>query len=165
MYNRRTHNYVQFITLIYSWRNRVQREWHGKAEWVCLNGYSHTSLLPRVQERRDTGGEVQVLALPRATYDLEQGIWLSWVSGSFSRKQESMLSKIPAPLQQFSHLHFLLTLNHGQSCQHAWGGEEDLGSLLGTTIVFNIFVLLQPPMGGQTSEKINKTLPFYLRLI
>lgn len=29
---------------------------------------------PRVQERRDTGGEVQVLALPRATYDLEQGI-------------------------------------------------------------------------------------------
>lgn len=163
MYNRRTHKYVQFKALIYSWRNRVQKERHGEAEWVCLNGYSHTSYSPVCKKGGTQGARFKFwlcLELPMTlnkAFDFPGSV-------SFSRKQEGMLSKIPAPLLQFSHPNFLPTLNQGQSCQRAWGGEEDLGALLGTTIVLNIFVLLQPPTGGQTSKKINKALPFVLDL-
>lgn len=85
----------------------------------CLKELQPHQPLPQVWERADTGGQVQVMVLPPASCDLEQGIWPFCFLFSESTGGLRALQGPCSPSTTLPPPHFLLTFYPGPSYQDA----------------------------------------------
>ena len=136
------------------------REWQGEAEYVCLKGDSHNghSTCARKSGHRrlnSSSGCASSQLWPWTRHLTFLGFCFL-----FSKARRGFMpSSSPIQISSWPWLKV-------GTARLLWGGEEALASFLATTLVLNIFVLLQSPKEVKTLKKtLKQAFAFPFRLL
>lgn len=136
------------------------REWQGEAEYVCLKGDSHNG-------HSTCAGKSGDRRLNSSSGCASSQLWpwtrhLTFLGFCFlfsKARRGFMLSSSPILISSWPWMKV-------GAARLLWGGEEALGRFLATTLVLNIFVLLQSPEEVKTLKKtLKQAFAFPFRLL